>query len=85
MRIVSSSASSRQVVPLIFKNSLKYSDRLSAGVNANVYADEVQKLLDLVPTVDGIASFPNEEGDMTALELDLAAWEASVGPPKPVF
>jgi len=65
-------------------------DPLSADVNANAYAGEVQrevqKLLDLVPgTVDGIPPFPNEEGDITALELDLGTWEASIGLPQPVF
>jgi len=59
-------------------------------VNADTYADEVQrevqKLLDLIlGTLDGIPPFPNEEGDMTVLELDLGAWEASVGLPEPVF
>ncbi len=61
-----------------------------ADVNANTYADEVQrevqKLLNLtLGTLDGIPPFPNEEGDMTVLELDLGAWEASVGLPEPVF
>ncbi len=65
-------------------------DPLSADVNTNAYADEVQravqKLLDLVPgIVDGTPRFPNEEGDVTALELDLGAWEASIGHPQPVF
>ena len=42
--------------------------------------------LDLIlGTLDGISPFPNEESDMTALELDLGAWEASVGLPEPGF
>lgn len=66
-----------------------------ADVNAD--ADEVQRavqrLLDLVPgtgaalelTMDGITPLSNEEGDITPLELDLGAWEASMSLPQPVF
>ncbi len=66
-------------------------------VNADADADEmqreVQRLLDLVSgpgatlelTMDGISPLPNEEGDITPLELDLGVWEASIGLPQPVF
>lgn len=68
-----------------------------ADVDADPDTDEVQRevqrLLDLVSepgatlglTMDGIVPLPNEEGDITPLELDLGAWEASIVLPQPVF
>ncbi|KAH8993359.1 hypothetical protein EDB92DRAFT_2113714 [Lactarius akahatsu] len=68
-----------------------------ADANADPDTDEVQRevqrLLDLVSepgatlglTMDGIVPLPNEEGDITPLELDLGAWEASIVLPQPVF
>jgi hypothetical protein len=52
---------------------------------------EMQRLFDLVPvagttpglTIDGVPPPPVE--DNTALELDLGAWEASIGLVQPVF
>ncbi|KAI9437461.1 hypothetical protein H4582DRAFT_2129342 [Lactarius indigo] len=64
-----------------------------ADMNADADTDEVQKevqrLLDLVSepgatlglTMDGIVPLPNEEGDITPLELDLGAWEDINWPP----
>jgi len=54
---------------------------------------EIQRLFDLVSqasttrglTIDGTSSLPAEEGGNTALELDLGAWEASIGLVQPVF
>lgn len=71
-------------------------DPTLADVNVDAEADavqrEVQRLLDLVPGAGaaleltmGISPFSNEEGDITPLELDLGAWEASIGLPQPVF
>jgi len=66
-----------------------------ADMNADVdeVQKEVQRLLDLVPgtgamsevILDGISPFSNEDGDITPLDLDLGAWEASIGIPLPVF
>jgi hypothetical protein len=72
-------------------------DPTLADMNADADVDEVQKevqrLLDLVPetgatpevALDGISPFSDEDGDITPLELDLGAWEASIGIPLPVF
>ena len=54
---------------------------------------EIQRLFDLVPviggalglTLDGVQPLAVEEGGNTALELDLGAWEASIGLTQPVF
>jgi len=43
---------------------------------------EIQRLFDLVSQA-GTSSLPAEEG--SALELDLGAWEASIGLVQPVF
>lgn len=45
---------------------------------------EMQRLFDLVSQA-GTSSVPAEEGGNTALELDLGAWEASIGLVQPVF
>ena len=71
-------------------------DPILADVNADAAADEVQRevqrLLDLVPGTSAAPELaldcispPNEDGDITALELDLGAWESSIGLPQPVF
>jgi len=72
-------------------------DPILADMNTDADADEVQRevqrLLDLVPetgsmlqlTMDGVAPLSNEEGDTSPLELELGAWEASIGQPQPVF
>lgn len=72
-------------------------DPTLADMNTDADADEVQRemqrLLDLVPgtgatselTLDGISSLTNEDGDITPLELELGAWEVSMGLPQPVF
>ena len=69
-------------------------DPTLADMNVDADTDdvqrEVQRLLDLVPgtgaTMEltmGMSSL--EEGDLAPLELDLGAWEASIGIPQPVF
>lgn len=70
-------------------------DPTSADMDAD--ADEVQRamqrLLDLVPgtgatpelTLDGVSPLTNEDSDITPLELELGAWESSMGLPQPVF
>ena len=69
-------------------------DPTLADMSADAHVDEVQKevqrLLDLVPGTGatpkvGISPFSNEDGDITPLDLDLGAWEASIGIPLPVF
>ena len=69
---------------------------VDANVDTNLGKEveiEIQKLFDLVhvagttvgPTIDGISPLPAEESCNTALELDLGAWEASIGLTQPVF
>ena len=69
-------------------------DSVVTNTDANVGKEierEIQRLFDLVPvagttpglTIDGIPPPPVE--DNTALELDLGAWEASIGLVQPVF
>jgi len=71
-------------------------DSVDANMDVNVGKEveiEMQKLFDLVhvagttvgPTIDGIPPLPAEESGNTALELDLGAWEASIGLTQPVF
>jgi len=71
-------------------------DSVDANMDVNVGKEveiEMQKLFDLVhvagttvgPTIDGIPPLPAEESGNTALELDLGAWEASMGLTQPVF
>ncbi|KAH9020832.1 hypothetical protein EDB85DRAFT_2293682 [Lactarius pseudohatsudake] len=83
--------------PLMCDEEVPGQDPSLADANADPDTDEVQRevqrLLDLVSepgatlgfTMDGIVPFPNEEGDITPLELDLGAWEASIVLPQPVF
>jgi hypothetical protein len=70
-------------------------DSADANTDANLGKDierEMQRLFDLVPvagttpglTIDGVPPLPAEEKD-NALELDLGAWEASIGLVQPVF
>jgi hypothetical protein len=70
-------------------------DSADANADANVGKEierEMQRLFDLVPvagttpgfTIDGAPPPPAEEKDNT-LELDLGAWEASIGLVQPVF
>jgi len=44
---------------------------------------EMQRLFDLMP--EGVSPLPADESGSTALELDLGAWEASIGLAQPVF
>jgi hypothetical protein len=68
-------------------------DPTLAEVNADADVDEVQRavqrLLDLVPgtgaTLELTMGISTEEGDISPLELDIGAWEASIGLPQPVF
>jgi len=71
-------------------------DSVDANMDVNVGKEvgfEMQKLFDLVhvagttvgPIIDGIPPLPAEESGNTALELDLGAWEASIGLTQPVF
>jgi hypothetical protein len=68
-------------------------DPILADLNADADADEVQRevqrLLDLVPgagaALELTMGISPEEGDMSPLELDVGAWEASIGLPQPVF
>jgi len=71
-------------------------DMADANTDAHVGKEierEIQRLFDLVPvvgttagfTIDGVPPPPAEEKDNTALELDLGAWEASIGLVQPVF
>jgi len=68
-------------------------DPTLADVNADADVDvaqrEVQRLLDLVSgtgaTLELTMGISPEEGDITPLELDLGAWETSIGFPQPVF
>ncbi len=71
-------------------------DSVDANMDVNVGKEvefEMQKLFDLVHvagttvgrTIDGIPPLPAEESGNTALELDLGAWEASIGLTQPVF
>jgi len=69
-------------------------DQTLADVDADVDVDEVQRevlqrLLDLVPgtgaTLELAMGISPEEGDIPPVELDLGAWEASIGIPQPVF
>jgi hypothetical protein len=69
---------------------------VDANTDTNLGKDmeiEMQRLFDLVhvagttvgSTIDGIPPLPAEESCNTALELDLGAWEASIGLTQPVF
>lgn len=70
-------------------------DQLSADANTDVDLGkemeiEMQRLFDLAGTtlgltIDGIPPLPVEESGNTVLELDLGAWEASIGLTQPVF
>jgi len=70
-------------------------DQLSADANMDVNLGkemeiEMQRLFDLTGTtlgltIDGIPPLSLEESGYTALELDLGAWEASIGLTQPVF
>jgi len=69
-------------------------DPTLADMNADADADEVQRvmqrLLDLVPGTGAtpeltLNDITDEDGDITPLELELGAWEASMSLPQPVF
>jgi hypothetical protein len=75
-------------------------DQDSAVVGADVDVDmgkvlerEIQRLFDLVPaassalglTLDSVPPLAIEESGNVALELDLGAWEASIGLTQPVL
>jgi hypothetical protein len=70
-------------------------DQFSADANADVNLGkemeiEMHRLFDLSGTalgltIDGMPPLPVEESGSTALELDLGAWEASIGLTQSVF
>jgi hypothetical protein len=61
-------------------------DQTDASTDADLNKDverEMQRLFDLMPEV--VSPLPADESGSTALELDLGAWEASIGLAQPVF
>ncbi|KAH9957329.1 hypothetical protein BC827DRAFT_1157327 [Russula dissimulans] len=61
-------------------------DQTSATTDADLSKEverEMQRLFDLIP--EGVSPLPADESGNTALELDLGAWEASIGLAQPVF
>jgi len=58
-------------------------------MNTDADADEVQRemqrLLDLATPELTLDALTSEDSDITPLELELGAWEASMGLPQPVF
>jgi hypothetical protein len=77
-------------VPRLDQNTVDANTDTNLGKDMEV---EMQRLFDLVhvagttvgPTIDGIPPLPAEECCITALELDLGAWETSIGLTQPVF
>jgi len=58
----------------------------SASTDADLSKEverEMQRLFDLIP--EGVSPLSADESGNTALELDLGAWEASIGLAQPVF
>lgn len=64
-------------------------DSTLADMNTDANADEVQRemqrLLDLATPELTFDALTNEDSDITPLELELGAWEASMSLPQPVF
>ena len=82
--------------PTLVDDGSEVLSTVDANSDTNLGRDmevEIQRLFDLVhvagttvgPTIDGIPPLPAEESCNTALELDLGAWEASIGLTQPVF
>jgi len=61
-------------------------DQANASTDADLSKEverEIQRLFDLMP--EGVSPLPADECGNTALELDLGAWEASIGLVQPIF
>ncbi|KAI9457429.1 hypothetical protein F5148DRAFT_1222532 [Russula earlei] len=84
------------VAPILMRDDAEVPGRDRGSINPNTDAKvakeverEIQKLFDMMPVggsaFDGVSPLPAEENGSTALELDLGAWEASIGLAQPVF